>query len=147
MEPSFTDTMHIIGTASSIAMGGVEENLTPWAGGFERINAYAFFAWLIVLAVTVMRRSLGQVTLRAVPAKCPDQPEPVGQLSQQRRAGMPDQVDTVGGDVEAGRRVGGLHPQGALLEPGLRPSDSRMLPAQRAPCVIRASATRDEIRG
>lgn len=100
MEPSFTDTMHIIGTgvwslfvlmamvlsavayrgrfrrysivtllvlvgfgtASSIAMGGVEENLTPWAGGFERINAYAFFAWLIVLAVTMMRRSLGQVT-------------------------------------------------------------------------------------
>ena len=43
-------------------MGGIEENLTPWAGGFERINAYAFFAWLIVLAVTVMRRSLGQVT-------------------------------------------------------------------------------------
>jgi hypothetical protein len=26
------------GTASSIAMGGIEENLTPWAGGFERIN-------------------------------------------------------------------------------------------------------------
>jgi hypothetical protein len=50
------------GTASSIAMGGIEENLTPWAGGFERINAYAFFAWLVVLAVTVMRRSLGQVT-------------------------------------------------------------------------------------
>ena len=100
MEPSFTDTMHIIGTgvwsllilvamvlaavafrgwfrlysivtllvlvgfgtASSIAMGGVEEDLTPWAGGFERINAYAFFAWLVVLAVTVMRRSLHQVT-------------------------------------------------------------------------------------
>jgi hypothetical membrane protein len=100
MEPSFTDTMHIIGTgvwslfvlvamvlstvayrgwfrlysiatllvlvgfgtASSIAMGGIEENLTPWAGGFERINAYAFFAWLVVLAVTVMRRSLNEVT-------------------------------------------------------------------------------------
>jgi hypothetical protein len=99
MEPSFTDTMHIIGTgvwslfilvamvlsavayrgwfrgysivtllvlvgfgtASSIAMGGVEENLTPWAGGFERINAYAFFAWLVVLAVIVMRRSLNEV--------------------------------------------------------------------------------------
>src|ERR671930_2743545 len=29
---------------------------------------------------------------------------------------------------EAGRRVGSLHPQGALLEPGLRPSDSRILP-------------------
>jgi hypothetical membrane protein len=99
MEPSFTDTMHIIGTvvwslfvlvamalsaiayrgrfrlysiatllvlvgfgaASSIAMAGLEENLTPWAGGFERINAYAFFAWLVVLAVTVMRRSLSEV--------------------------------------------------------------------------------------
>lgn len=81
MEPSFTDTTHIIGTglwslfvlvamvlsavayrgrfrfysiatllvlvgfgtASSIAKGGIEENLTPWAGGFERINAYAFW--------------------------------------------------------------------------------------------------------
>lgn len=101
MEPSFTDTMHIIGTgvwslfvlvamvlsavayrgwfrlysigtllvlvgfgtASSISMGRVEENLTPWAGGFERINAYAFFAWLVVLAVTLIRRSLGHVTL------------------------------------------------------------------------------------
>jgi Protein of unknown function (DUF998) len=100
IEPSFTDTMHIIGTGvwslfvlvamvlsavayrgrfrfysiatllvlvgfgagSSIAMGGIEEDLTPWAGGFERINAYAFFAWLVVLAVTVLRRSLGQVT-------------------------------------------------------------------------------------
>jgi hypothetical membrane protein len=101
MEPSLTDTMHIIGTgvwsllvlvamvlsavayrgwfrpysigtllvlvgfgtASSIAMGGLEENLTPWAGGSERINAYAFFAWLVVLAVTVIRRSLGHVTV------------------------------------------------------------------------------------
>jgi hypothetical protein len=36
------------GTASSIAMGGIDENLTPWAGGFERINAYVFFAWLVV---------------------------------------------------------------------------------------------------
>lgn len=43
-------------------MGGLEEDLTPWAGGFERINAYAFFAWLVVLAVTMLRRSLGQVT-------------------------------------------------------------------------------------
>jgi hypothetical membrane protein len=49
------------GTASSIAIRGIEENLTPWAGGFERIIAYAFFAWLVVLAVTVMRRSLTHV--------------------------------------------------------------------------------------
>lgn len=51
------------GMASSIAMGGIKEHLpTPWAGGFERINAYAYLAWLVVLAVTVMRRSLNQAT-------------------------------------------------------------------------------------
>ena len=44
------------GMATSFAMLGIEQNDTPWAGGFERINAYAYFAWLIVLAVTVMRR-------------------------------------------------------------------------------------------
>jgi hypothetical membrane protein len=46
------------GAASGFAMQGVEQNLTAWAGGFERINAYAYFLWIIVLAVTVMRRSL-----------------------------------------------------------------------------------------
>jgi hypothetical membrane protein len=44
------------GMASAFAIQGIEQNDTPWAGGFERINAYAYFAWLIVLAVTVMRR-------------------------------------------------------------------------------------------
>jgi len=43
------------GSAASVAMSGIEENNTPWAGGFERINAYAYFAWLVVLAVTLMR--------------------------------------------------------------------------------------------
>jgi hypothetical protein len=42
---------------------------------------------------------------------------------------MADHASAIGGDFEAGRRVGSLHPQGALLEPGLRPSDSRILPA------------------
>ena len=46
------------GMAASFAMQGIEQNYTPWAGGFERINAYAYFAWLIVLAVTVMRREV-----------------------------------------------------------------------------------------
>jgi len=45
-----------LGMAASFAIRGIEQNDTPWAGGFERINAYAYFAWLIVLAVTVMRR-------------------------------------------------------------------------------------------
>jgi hypothetical protein len=44
------------GMATSFAMRGIAQNDTRWAGGFERINAYAYFAWLIVLAVNVMRR-------------------------------------------------------------------------------------------
>jgi hypothetical membrane protein len=47
------------GMASSLAMRGIEQNDTPWAGGFERINAYAYFAWLVVLAATVIRHELG----------------------------------------------------------------------------------------
>jgi hypothetical membrane protein len=47
------------GGAAASAIRGLEENDTPWAGGFERINAYAYFAWLVVLAVTVMRRERG----------------------------------------------------------------------------------------
>ena len=70
-----------------------------------------------------------------VPAKRLGQFEPVGQLPQQRRPGMADHPGPVGGDFEPARRVGSLHPQGALLELGLRPSHSRILPAQRAPCV------------
>jgi hypothetical protein len=63
------------------------------------------------------------------PAKRAGQPEPVGQLTQQRRPGMADHPGTVGRDFEPGRRVGSLHLQGALLEPVMRPSDSRILPA------------------
>ena len=47
------------GAATSIAMAGIDEDDTPWAGAFERVNAYAYFAWLIVLALTITRRALG----------------------------------------------------------------------------------------
>jgi len=47
------------GAAASFAIQGIEQNMTPWAGAFERINAYAYFAWLVVLALTVMRRETG----------------------------------------------------------------------------------------
>jgi hypothetical protein len=50
------------GAAASFAIGGIAENSTAWAGGFERVNAYAYLAWLVVLAVTAMRRSLGSAT-------------------------------------------------------------------------------------
>jgi hypothetical protein len=46
------------GAASSVAIQGIEQNFTPWAGAFERINAYSYFAWLVVLAV-IVHRSLG----------------------------------------------------------------------------------------
>ena len=48
------------GVASSMAIQGLEQDSTAWAGAFERMNAYAYFAWLIVLAVTVTRRSRGR---------------------------------------------------------------------------------------
>lgn len=47
------------GMATAFAMRGVEQNDTPWAGGFERINVYAYFAWLVILAVMVIRHELG----------------------------------------------------------------------------------------
>jgi hypothetical protein len=57
---------------------------------------------------------------RRVATACPPrqgggQPEPVGQLDQERRAGVADHPVAVAGDFEAGTRVGSLHPQGALL--------------------------------
>ena len=53
-------TMTGFGITSGIAIGGLEQNDTPWAGVFESINAYALMAWFVVLAVTVMRRSLAR---------------------------------------------------------------------------------------
>ena len=32
-----------------------ENRPTPWLGAFERVNAYVYLAWLVVLAVTVIR--------------------------------------------------------------------------------------------
>jgi hypothetical protein len=45
---------------------GLNRTTTPWAGTFERINAYSYFAWLVVLAV-IVHRSLDQndVALRS----------------------------------------------------------------------------------
>jgi hypothetical protein len=54
------------GGAAWSAIQGIGENRMPWAGGFERINAYAYFAWIIVLALTMIRRSLSQSETDAV---------------------------------------------------------------------------------
>lgn len=45
------------GAAASSAVQGIARNETPWAGGFERINAYTYFAWIVVLAVVTWRRA------------------------------------------------------------------------------------------
>lgn len=46
------------GAASSVAIRGIERNETRGAGAFERVNAYAYFAWLVALAVKVIRDEL-----------------------------------------------------------------------------------------
>jgi Protein of unknown function (DUF998) len=51
------------GMASGIAIQGIEQNDTPLAGMFERINAYALMAWFVVLVVTVIRRRVEQMTV------------------------------------------------------------------------------------
>ena len=57
---SIVTVMVLIGSsvASSIAISGIEQDDTPWAGVFERISAYGLMFWLVALAATVMRHSL-----------------------------------------------------------------------------------------
>ena len=60
------------GMASAVAIQGIEEDDTPWAGAFERINAYAYFAWLVVLALVVIRheaRGSGAVGVHGGPVQ------------------------------------------------------------------------------
>jgi F0F1-type ATP synthase membrane subunit a len=33
---------------------------TPWLGAFERINAYTTFAWMVVLAIVLIRRNVDE---------------------------------------------------------------------------------------
>jgi hypothetical protein len=43
------------------SMSELGNNLpTPWLGAFERINAYTTFAWMVVLAVVLIRRTVGE---------------------------------------------------------------------------------------
>ena len=40
---------------SSVAIQGMEQNDTPWAGALERVSAYGFMVWLVVLASITLR--------------------------------------------------------------------------------------------
>jgi hypothetical membrane protein len=55
--------MAVFGGLAGTSMQNIADNLpTPWVGAFERTNAYVYLAWLAVLAITVMRRSLTDAT-------------------------------------------------------------------------------------
>ena len=42
-------------------MSDIANNLpTPWLGAFERINAYTTFLWMVVLALVLLRRTVGR---------------------------------------------------------------------------------------
>ena len=73
------------GVASSVAIQGIAQNSTPWAGAFERINAYAYFAWLILLAVTVTRRSVDRGRRHSEVENEQTRSDRVGHLVQERR--------------------------------------------------------------
>ena len=73
------------GAASSVAIQGLAHNSTPWAGAFERINAYAYFAWLILLAVTVTRRSLDRGRRHSDVENEQTRSDRVGHIVQERR--------------------------------------------------------------
>ena len=73
------------GVASSVAIQGMAQNSTPWAGAFERINAYAYLAWLIVLAVTVTRRCLDGGRRHADVENADNPSDGVGHIVQERR--------------------------------------------------------------
>lgn len=68
-------------------------------------------------------------------AKLDGQPQPVGQLSQQRRADMAADALAVGDDFEPGTGVGSLHLQGDPPGRGMGPSDSRILPGREGPLL------------
>lgn len=62
------------GAAASSAIQGIEEDDTPWAGGFERINAYAYFAWIVVLAATMLHHAHRPTDRTAPPASAQQLP-------------------------------------------------------------------------
>jgi hypothetical protein len=55
----------LFGWLAGDAAPDIGKNLpTPWLGTFERVNAYAYLAWIVVLALVLMRGTRGGSALR-----------------------------------------------------------------------------------
>jgi uncharacterized membrane protein len=63
----------VFGAASGVAIQGIEQDQTAWAGAFERINAYAYFLWIVVLAV-IIRKTLVVTSRRSEPSSATPAP-------------------------------------------------------------------------
>jgi Protein of unknown function (DUF998) len=63
-------TLTGFGMASVFAIQGIEKNATPWAGAFELINVYAYFAWIVVLAVILLRSLRSETS--TLPSRVPN---------------------------------------------------------------------------
>jgi len=60
----------VFGALAGNAVQGIEEGLpTPGLGAFERVNAYVFFLWIVVLAATSLNRMSDGVQVPAEPAR------------------------------------------------------------------------------
>jgi hypothetical protein len=54
---SIASLVVIVGSSalSSVAIQGIEQNDTPWAGALERVSAYGLMVWLVVFAWVTLR--------------------------------------------------------------------------------------------
>jgi hypothetical protein len=51
----------VFGGLTGPLMSAIANNQpTPWLGAFERINAYTIFAWMVALAMVLIRRTTGE---------------------------------------------------------------------------------------
>ena len=62
-------TLTGFGMASVFAIQGIEENATAWAGAFELINVYAYFAWITTLAAVLLRNRNHRAAGRPAPRR------------------------------------------------------------------------------
>jgi hypothetical protein len=69
--------MMVFAALTGPVMNGIANGLpTPWLGAFERVNAYTMFAWIVVLAIVLLRRT-GIPLARQSPNETPDRSQSI----------------------------------------------------------------------